>query len=446
MPTRSLRDDGKVVQTFTATETWTVPSGVQSVEVECWGGGGGGGAGQAVTNGGGGGGGAYSRKVITVVPGTSMTATVGAGGAGAGGDSWFGSAATVMAEGGTRGVDGDALNNGAGGPGGTAAASVGDTKFSGGNGGANTGGGGGGAGDAANGGNSVGTTGGAGGTAGGGNGGNGGSASPGLPGNVRGGAGGGGGIISAGGAGARGEIRVVFTEVGVNTTVAVPGQRESFVDPPGSVTTVAAHAQSPAIADTAMLTALALHAGADALAEALTAITAAAHSSAEALASIQDVSTVTVLAQRESIAEPPATVATIAAFAFADGLAQADTVVSLAAHAALDALADVQVAATIALIASNWRRVSPGLSGTAYDATGTVAQDGAQVLVFRDDTNALIATLTTDALGKWATDLDPAFQYWVSYWSAEGAGATDNIFGRTDRGLVPVETTVEMGT
>ena len=62
--------------------SWTCPTSVTSVKVECWGAGG---AGGAATNtatrvGGGGGGGSYVTNTITVVPGTTYNITVGAGG------------------------------------------------------------------------------------------------------------------------------------------------------------------------------------------------------------------------------------------------------------------------------------------------------------------------------------------------------------------------------
>src|SRR4051812_44259130 len=53
--------------------TWTAPTGVTSVIIECWGGGGAGG-GTSSTNGvagGGGGGGAYTKSTLAVVPGTT---------------------------------------------------------------------------------------------------------------------------------------------------------------------------------------------------------------------------------------------------------------------------------------------------------------------------------------------------------------------------------------
>jgi hypothetical protein len=84
--------------TFNATSTWVAPAGCLTAIVECWGaGGGGGGSGNGTgAAGGGGGGGAYSKKTLSVVPGTSYTVTVGAAGTGGtgangttGGDSWF---------------------------------------------------------------------------------------------------------------------------------------------------------------------------------------------------------------------------------------------------------------------------------------------------------------------------------------------------------------------
>jgi len=77
-----------VFQTSTpGTGTWTVPAGVTSVKVECWGGGGGGQGsridGSTYGSGSGGAGGEYARENAWVVtPGANITYQVGAGGAG----------------------------------------------------------------------------------------------------------------------------------------------------------------------------------------------------------------------------------------------------------------------------------------------------------------------------------------------------------------------------
>lgn len=132
-----------VTDIFTASGTWTAPAGVTSVDVEVWGGGGAGGGNATNSDGGGGGGGgAYSKTVaIPVVPGNTYTVTVGAGGVGgtgtggAGGDSWFSSAATILAKGGAGGAAPVGGAGGVAGAGGAAASGVGSIKFSGGNGG-----------------------------------------------------------------------------------------------------------------------------------------------------------------------------------------------------------------------------------------------------------------------------------------------------------------------
>ena len=73
---------GQVTTTYSTSGsyTFTVPAGVTSVTVECWGGGGNGG--NRTSNGttGGGGGGAYARSVISVVPGSTYDVRVGTGG------------------------------------------------------------------------------------------------------------------------------------------------------------------------------------------------------------------------------------------------------------------------------------------------------------------------------------------------------------------------------
>lgn len=68
--------------TYTASGTWTVPSGVTSAQVILVGGGGGGGGGSQAVAGGGGGGGQVITKNLTVVPGTTYSVTIGAGGQG----------------------------------------------------------------------------------------------------------------------------------------------------------------------------------------------------------------------------------------------------------------------------------------------------------------------------------------------------------------------------
>ena len=138
-------------QSYTAgTSSWPVPVGVSSVVVEVWGaGGGGGGQNLSSDGGGGGGGGAYMNCTLAGVSG-SYTVSVGAGGAGGnnastpaggggtGGDSYFGSAATVLAKGGVGGrrSTGTPPPGGAGGAAGSGACSgTNNAAYSGGNGG-----------------------------------------------------------------------------------------------------------------------------------------------------------------------------------------------------------------------------------------------------------------------------------------------------------------------
>lgn len=144
--------------------TFIIPNSVVSIKVECIGGGGAGGRVEGdswtfINNeaAGGGGGGSYVRAITSVVAGNAYNIQVGSGGIsnGAnGGNSWFGSNTTVMAEGGkTRG----GVNNSGGANGGKAVNSYGDVKYDGGNGGSgdsnDAGGGGGGAGSSGSGGN-----------------------------------------------------------------------------------------------------------------------------------------------------------------------------------------------------------------------------------------------------------------------------------------------------
>jgi hypothetical protein len=176
-------------QTFIANGTFTVPAGVTSIKVECWGGGGaGGGATGNPAAGGGGGGGSYVRNdAITVIAGQAYTVNVGLGGVGstgaglAGGDSWFLSATTIIAKGGNGGSLASASNSTANGAAARTTGNLGSTapfSYYGGAGG----------------------TGGANGASGGGGGSSAGAASAGLPGNGA----NAGAVVTGGGAGVAG--------------------------------------------------------------------------------------------------------------------------------------------------------------------------------------------------------------------------------------------------
>lgn len=210
-------------QTFTSSGNFTVPANVTSISVEVWGGGGRGATMSAAGAGGGGGGGAYSRSILTVVPGTTYSFVVGSGSnsASPGGDTWFGTSTTVMAKGGSSAANDSALP----GAGGQAALGVGDVTFSGGSGfngsGTNAGGGGSSAGSSSP-GNSASGSAGAIAPNEGGNGGAGrvGSSGNGIAGTVFGGAGGGAyrfdGGVRVGGAGASGLVRVSWDGPEIN--------------------------------------------------------------------------------------------------------------------------------------------------------------------------------------------------------------------------------------
>ena len=213
--------------------TFIVPAGVTQITVEAWGGGGRGGTGsQGNHRRGGGGGGAYVKSTLTVTPNQSINLSVGAGSTtnAAGGDSWVVTSSTVMAKGGNSSTS----NYGA--VGGSASASYGTTKYSGGSGangvtnpGSYGGGGGSSAGTSANGNDGNGSTGGTA-PAGGGNGGNGRTASAGNgdAGSAPGGGGGGAYGNNTGGAGANGKVVISWT--------APPVCIQPIIDNPGNQT------------------------------------------------------------------------------------------------------------------------------------------------------------------------------------------------------------------
>ncbi len=107
--------------TYTSSGNFTVPAGITSITVECWGAGGAGGGSTSENSGGsGGGGGGYTLGTLTVTPGQVINFTVGTGGTGVtGGNGNSGTATTFLtltANGGTGGES----NKGAVGTGGTA--------------------------------------------------------------------------------------------------------------------------------------------------------------------------------------------------------------------------------------------------------------------------------------------------------------------------------------
>jgi hypothetical protein len=131
---------------YPSSGTWTCPSGVSSVQVECWGGGGGGGGGNTTSGGGGGGGGEYAAEQnYPVVPGEQYAYTCGDGGTngltGVPGTTGQNTVFDLQGVGKTGGIiahggqGGDITSTGKGGAGGTGSANT--TVYAGGPGGTN---------------------------------------------------------------------------------------------------------------------------------------------------------------------------------------------------------------------------------------------------------------------------------------------------------------------
>jgi len=206
---------GSLLVTTTGTGTWSVPAGVTTATMQCWGAGGGGGI-VTIRGGGGGGGGFAATANISVTPGGTVYYSVGAGGPHqtSGNESWINatsgappfpsSSSTVgcRAGGGTGGTD-----NGSGGPGGAGLAYSGGAAYSGGSGYTAIGsaaGGGGGAGSSGAGGSGTSSAGGTAGTPDGGAGGFSNTTNPSQPG------GGGGSNSTSAETGADGQIEITW--------------------------------------------------------------------------------------------------------------------------------------------------------------------------------------------------------------------------------------------
>jgi hypothetical protein len=113
---------------FTSSGSWTAPAGITTVFCRLWAGGaGGGGSSSTTAASGGGGGGGYADNILTVVPGTSYTITIGAGGAGGtgssggtnGGSSSFSTLLAASGGVGGGGASGSSAGNGGSGGNGT---------------------------------------------------------------------------------------------------------------------------------------------------------------------------------------------------------------------------------------------------------------------------------------------------------------------------------------
>lgn len=234
--------------TYTASGTWTAPTGITSVTVTCLGGGGaGGGASGNPATGGGGAGGSCVTSVLTVAPysvyvvtvGGSKTATATSSAAtNKGNPSWFNTAGTIYAAGGNGGTP-QAGNsaNGAAGTGNTTGC-IGTTQYAGGSGSVGvytsatgySGAGGGGAGSTGAGEDASAGAGGTGTTLNGGNGANGvGNTMPGTAGFNYGGGGSGAkannNTDQAGGTGAQGLVTIIYV---INNAIFSGGSSDGF--------------------------------------------------------------------------------------------------------------------------------------------------------------------------------------------------------------------------
>ncbi|WP_100613076.1 PQQ-dependent sugar dehydrogenase, partial [Confluentibacter lentus] len=233
-------------QTYTNSDTYTVPAGVTQIYVQAWGAGGGGSdrSGNGADGGNGGAGGGFRAGFLSVSPGDIVTITVGARGNGAtdgnGNDGSAGgntivthSSGSITANGGAGGIVGTSAGGPAavGGGGSFSGTVTSQLSYNGGNGGiGNTtagGGGGGGAGSNGNGVDGTATSGGNGGSGNGGNGGFAGNRGNGGNGSIYGGGGGASGdLTGVGGRGANGLVIISSLEPEIN----VRGNGASIAD------------------------------------------------------------------------------------------------------------------------------------------------------------------------------------------------------------------------
>jgi hypothetical protein len=208
----------------------------------------------------------------------------------------------------------------------------------------------------------------------------------------------------------------------------------------GALASVAVPTQSDRIADLGSVVSVASQSQLESVAEALGLTSVAAFAQAERLADVGSFASVAVPTQAERIADIGA-LTSAALLAIADAVADRSDLVTIAVLTQSESLKDVSTVTTIVVPVQQWKRISSGLSGHAYDSTGTNPIAGAQVLVFDDDNN-LLDQHTTDGSGYWFMEADPNVLYWISYWLD---GATQ-LQDETERHIAPVDTIVESGT
>jgi hypothetical protein len=229
------------------------------------------------------------------------------------------------------------------------------------------------------------------------------------------------------------------------TSSVVPTAVESLAQAQ-VLTSVLSVAALEVLAQTDALTSTATYTGAGALLESqLQLLISTFLGSAEALADTQTVAVAATIAGNAALAETQL-LAAVLTVTGREALAETAVLSALATLTQSEATADHGDVPAVLTTSANWKLISSGLSGVAYDIAGVETIPGAEVIVFDNVDDTVFARLTTDAVGSWFTQANPNDLYWITYWKGSLPDRTGNVFARTDRAIAPTDTVIATGT